>query len=154
MTKEISVNKINGYLVCIKELIKIVNDLKLKKHVIEEVSNYLIYGLYKNFVKYLERLPKKEVQNYLLTLKSGDFLFFNLITKLLLVEKKRVESLESKKDVKLPYKNSRLNRYSMRIGRMILFIPHALYIFFKKNKLIKKTRSLLKKSIGKQKHFF
>jgi glycosyltransferase involved in cell wall biosynthesis len=157
MTEKVSIAKINGFFVCIRELLKFSNTLQLQPKIKKEFTSYIVFSLQRNLTKSLEKISAKDIQNYKNNLNIYDLVLFNLLTQDVLQYKHIVSTLKKNKN------SSRYDRLSLRIGHILLFIPKKIYKLLKIiNKNLKryledftlKTKVLFDKNYRKFKRYY
>jgi glycosyltransferase involved in cell wall biosynthesis len=131
MTKNTSIAKTRGLFVCIKELLKFSETLKLPTEIKKTFSDYIVSGLQANLIESLEKLSPGEIQEYKDSLKTEDLILFNLLTQDILQYRKTIFTLKKGK------RSSRYDRLSLKIGHILLFIPRKIY------RLVKRIRSFI-----------
>jgi glycosyltransferase involved in cell wall biosynthesis len=132
MTQKVRIEKIEGYFVCIREVLEFINQLNLDYDTLELLSYFVLRGFHSSLIKYLELIPKKTINDYLLSLNSDDFLLFKLLTNPQIIK----NSNKVVKGNKLILNNNKYNKYALSIGKIILFLPY---------KTIRLLRKYLKK---------
>jgi glycosyltransferase involved in cell wall biosynthesis len=154
MTKGVSIANAKGYFVCIEELLKFSETLKLTTKIKKELSDYIIFDLQHNLIGSLEKLPSEEIQTYKSSLKTEDLILFNLLTQDILQYRstiftlKKGEKISYKQNNLLPYKNTRFNRYSFKLGSKILYFPRKIYRLMRKLGILKIIKIIYNKTFS------
>jgi glycosyltransferase involved in cell wall biosynthesis len=120
MTQRVGIEKIEGYFVCIKEILEFINQLNLDYDTLELLSYSVLGGLHSSLIKHLELISRKAVSDYLLSLNNDDFLLFKLLTSPRIIK----NSNEAIKDNRLILQNNKYNKYALLVGKIILFLPY------------------------------
>lgn len=150
MTKKVTSKNVHGYFVTIRELISFFEDKTLDKNSANVLSKYLINSLLQNLFQNIRKLPAKELDNYRMSLGTGDLILFDLLYK---------KQFETVNKVYLLEQNVlRLNRikksYSYRLGKVLLFLPKKIYKIHYIKKLSKSFIKISRKIINKIKSLF
>jgi glycosyltransferase involved in cell wall biosynthesis len=147
VTKPISTENLEGYFICIREILKLASQLNLTKNTSEVLSDYLVSSLQGNLVKYSQQLQSSEVNTYKSKLSIEDRILFDLLTQTIVKEREKHRIHNMHKNL-LQYKNTRFNRYSFKLGSKILYFPRKIYKLMKKLGILNIIKSLYKKTVS------
>jgi glycosyltransferase involved in cell wall biosynthesis len=128
MMKPTSIANLEGYFICIRELLKFSKTLKPPIGIKKGLSDYIVFSLQGNLIGSLEKLPSEGIQKYKNSLKTEDLILFNLLTQDILQYRNTIFALKKSKKI------SRYDRLSLKVGHILLFIPRKTYRLIKKIK--------------------